>query len=305
MSRRVSLVLLAAMPSLAAIWPEQIYDVKRTAWQPITVTNLPVWEEYGLEAAERASYSNAKIHFTASAYRLKDPTSAMAIAQWLAQPSLRIGNYVLVFDGNFQLPKDLQDILMVQLPRLDLSSLPTLPDFLPKANLLPNSRRFVLGPTALQFFEPRIPPSVAAFSLGAEAQLARYSSPAGELNLAIFSYPTPQIARERAIEFQKLPGAVVKRTGSFVALTLAPPNADEAERLLAKVNYQVNLTWHEPTNKPPEPTMGDVLLGAVKLIGALVLFTLIAGALYAGVRMIMRRWGITHDEKMLTLHIDE
>jgi hypothetical protein len=292
------------LPAAAAIWPEQLYDHKRTKVEPIVVSDKPVWEEYGLEAAERATYTGAT-GFTASAYRLKDSTSALAVSQWLSKPALQIGNYVLFFDGNFQLPKQLQDYLTIQLPRLDQAALPTLPDFLPKANLVPNSRRFVVGPTSLNHFEPRISPSVAAFSLGAEAQLAKYSSPAGELNLSIFSYPTPQIARERAAEFQKLAGAIVKRSGPLVAVTLTPPSADEAEKLLGKVNYQANLTWSENVNKPPEGNVGDLILGAVKLIGALVGFTILAGLGYAGFRIVMRKWGVTHDEEMVTLHLQE
>jgi len=304
MSRRLSFVLLAALPAAAAIWPEQLYDHKRTKVEPVTLADKPVWEEYGLEAAERATYTGAT-GFTASAYRLKDSTSALAVVQWLSKPALQIGNYVLIFDGDFHLPKQLQDYLTIQLPRLDQAALPTLPDFLPKANLVANSRRFVIGPVSLSRFEPRIAPSLAAFSLGAEGQLARYSSPAGELNLAIFSYPTPQFARERAAEFQKLAGAVVKRSGPLVAVTLAPPDADEAEKLLGKVNYQVNVTWSENVNKAPEGNIGDLLMGAVKLIGALVGFTILAGLGYAGFRITMRKWGITHDEEMVTLHLEE
>lgn len=304
MSRCLGFVLLATLPAAAAIWPEQLYDHKRTKVEPIVVSDKPVWEEYGLEAAERATYVGAT-GFTASAYRVKDSTSALAVSQWLSKPALQIGNYVLIFDGNFQLPKQLQDYLTIQLPRLDQAALPTLPDFLPKANMVANSRRFVVGPTSLNHFEPRISPSVAAFSMGAEGQLAKYSSPAGELNLGIFSYPTPQIARERAAEFQKLAGAVVKRSGPLVAVTLAPPSADEAEKLLGKVNYQANLTWSENVNKVPEGNIGDLILGAVKLIGALVGFTVLAGLGYAGFRIVMRKWGVTHDEEMVTLHLQE
>ena len=44
-------------------------------------------------------------------------------------------------------------------------------------------------------------------------------------------------------------------------------------------------------------------MGAVKLIGALVGFTILAGLGYAGIRITMRKWGIAHDEEMVTLHL--
>ena len=37
---------------------------------------------------------------------------------------------------------------------------------LPADGLIPNSERYILGPVSLDRFEPRIPPSVAAFHLG-------------------------------------------------------------------------------------------------------------------------------------------
>lgn len=305
MPRSLCLILLAGvLPLQAAIWPEQLWDLKRTGVKQVTVKDQAVWEEYGLDAAEQATYGEGVKQFTATAYRLKDPTSAMAVMQWLNLPATRIGNYVLLFEG-YKLTKQQQDILQIQLPRLDQASLPVLPDYLPKANLVPGSTRYVIGPAGLAAFEPRIPPSVAAFSMGAEGQLATYKTPAGDMNLAIFSYPTPQMARDRSAEFQKIPGAVVKRTGSFVVATIAPPNADEAEKLLAKVNYQANITWNEKVATKVEGNMGDLILGAVKLIGLLVGFTLVAGLGYAGFRIAMRKWGGGSDEEMVTLHLEQ
>ena len=51
---------------------------------------------------------------------------------------------------------------------------------LPSDNLVPNSERYILGPVALQAFDPGIPPSVAAFHLSAEAQLGVFQSPKGD-----------------------------------------------------------------------------------------------------------------------------
>ena len=89
--------------------------------------------------------------------------------------------------------------------------------------LIPNSERYILGPVSLQRFVPPIAPSVAAFHFGAEAQSGQYQTPKGKLTLAIFDYPTPNMARERYDEFAKIPGAVAKRAGSLVAVTVQPP----------------------------------------------------------------------------------
>ena len=91
--------------------------------------------------------------------------------------------------------------------------------------LIPNSERYILGPVSLARFEPRIAPSLAAFHLGTEAQLGRYRTPKGDLTLAIFSYPTPNIARERQEEFPKVPGTIAKRSGPLVGVVVQPPDA--------------------------------------------------------------------------------
>ena len=59
------------------------------------------------------------------------------------------------------------------------------------------------------------------------------------------------MARERYQEFQKIPGAMAKRAGPLVAVTIQPPDPDAAERMLSQVNYETNLTWNEkvPVNE--------------------------------------------------------
>jgi len=315
--RLIQTFLLGAVASSAAIWPEQWYDHKRTALQPIQLADAAVWEEYGLDAAETAQYGAWK----ATGYRLKDPTSALAVYQWIRpaqgkpsdlekvaiQSGKRVvilkGNYVLDIQGHIPTPEEMA-ILHVQLVRLDQSALPSLANYMPTRNLVAGSERFVVGPTSLARFEPRIPASVAAFSLGAEAQLARYSSPAGELNLALFSYPTPQIARERASEFQRIEGARVKRAGPLVAVTLQAPSADEAEKLLAQVNYQATITWNENTISQ-EASTARFLIQVFLFIGLLLVFAVLCGLLYGGFRIARRRWrGQAEDEDaMVTLQL--
>jgi hypothetical protein len=319
MSRRIALLLASVSGLPGAIWPEQLWEHKRSAIRPAVTApaDQGAWNEYGLEVAEEAQYGSWK----GIGYRLKDTTSAFAVYQWLkpadakasplekfaVQNSSRAfllkGNFVLDFVGRVPTQQEV-DILHVQLARLDQSALPSLPTFLPAANLIPGSERYVIGPATLEKFEPRISPSIAAFSMGAEAQLARYQTPKGEANLALFGYPTPHIARERVIEFQKIPGARTKRTGPLVAVTIAAPDADEAEKLLAKVDYQATITWNE---KPPvpEPSAAALILGIFVNIGIIAGCAVLAGIGYAGVRIGWRKLrGRTEaDEQMLTLDL--
>jgi len=314
---------LAARPAAAGIWPEQWWEYKRTSLAKVTPDDAMVWSEYGLQEAERATYEKGAVKFTATGWRVGDSTAAMAVFQWQKPggwgPStltefavengtnayFAFGNYLVLLEGHIPEEDDRQ-ILFVQFPRLERAPAPILSTYLPAEGLIPGSPRYVIGPVSLEKFEPRVPPSIAAFHLGAEAQIGRYRSPKGEMTLAIFSYPTPAIAKKQTIEFEKLSGVMAKRTGPMVALLVGGEDANAAEHLLAKVNYKASISWDE-TAKAPETNMGDVILNAFKFVGLLIVFTVALGAILAGVKAFGRRYlGWEREEDaMLTLHIDD
>ena len=320
MAPRSFLLILAAGAAQAAIWPEQLGEARRVASQPVTLTDTKLWGEYGLQEAEQAGYESAGGKFTATAWRLQDATSAMAAFQWQrpqgAAPSklsklavetatgalLAYGNYLLEFDGRVPRAEEIAQ-LAERLPRLQQSPLPALPDYLPVENVVAASHRYVQGPVALERFEPRIPPSAAGFHLGAEAGVATYRTVNGEIRLSLFNYPTPSIARDRQAELQKLPGAMVKRSGPLVAVLFSPPNADDAERLLAQVRYQADITLSErlPTRRD---NIGNLIVNIFVLIGILLGFALVAGVAVGGVRTALR---LTKGdpEPMIRLHLSD
>ena len=306
--------------SVAGVWPDSFGAFHRTNSQPVQVSDRPLWDEYGLQHAEQAEYESGSRKFTATAYQLQDSTGALGIFDW-QRPSgsrasalaklaveagdsvmLAHGNYVLLFQGYKPTVAEIGNLYQT-LPKLDQSPLPTLSGYLPENKLVPNSQRYITGPVALERFNPGIPPSTAAFHVGAEGQLGAFLTPRGEMKLAIFSYPTPQIARERLVDFQKIPGAVAKRTGPLVAVILAPTSPDDAERLLAQVRYEPNITWSEriPTRRD---NIGDLVVNAFKLIGILLAFCVVAGLSYGGLRSIRRRSGPAGGaEAVISLHL--
>ncbi len=321
MKRFFSYLMLPAC-ACAGIWPDNFGAFHRTAVQPVEVSDRPLWDEYGFQQAEQAQYESGARKFTASAYRLQDSTGALAAFEWQrpadAKPSavaklavetpgslmVAHGNYVLLFKGYKPSVGEI-DALYQTLPSLDQSSLPAFIGYLPKDQLVANSERYVTGPVALQKFNPAIPPSTAAFHLGAEAQMARFRAPGGELGLTIFSYPTPQIARERLVDFQRISGAMAKRAGPLVAVTFSPGSPDDAERLLAKVRYEPAITWSErvPTARD---NIGNLVINAFELIGILLVFCIVAGISYGGIRTILRRGGPHGEaEAMITLHLSD
>ena len=311
------------MPLSAGIWPEWFDGWKRVSAAPIALTDRAIWDEYGLEASEEATYEKAGGKFTGSAWRVKDSTSAYAVHQWM-QPKGKVapgmgqlgletesglfviqGNYILRFDG-FKPVADSVNQLSVTLPRLDRAPLPNLGDFMPKAGLIAGSERYILGPVTLAKWEPKISPSQAAFSLAAEAQVARYKTPDGEMQLTVFNYPTPQIARERTAEMQKVAGVAVKRSGPLVAVVSNPVSADAAERLLAQLKYQANVTWNDRIPAKDE-NWGSILHSIAMLTLVLLGFCVSAGLLFGGGKILARklRRGAPASDEMVVLGLQD
>jgi hypothetical protein len=315
-------VCLMPLAGSAAILPENIGAFHRTAASKPALTDKPVWDDYGIKDWETATYENGAAKMTVSAWRLQDTTGSLAAFDWqrpanakpsplgglAAQTAAALlwvhGQYLFAFQGDKPSSTDLQT-LAASLKKVDTTQLPVLPSYLPSDNLVPNSERYITGAASLAQFDPAISATIAGFQYGTEAQTGVFHSPKGaDMTLAIFNYPTPQIAMEKLSDFQKLPGAITKRSGPFVAVVVAPPDPEMAERLLGEIQYQAQITRDEyvPTKRD---NMGDLLLNICILIGILAAFALFSGLLYGGMRYLARvlRKG-PEPEPMITLHLE-
>jgi hypothetical protein len=278
-----------------------------------------IWRELGLEDSARGTYEGADGHYTLTLYRLQDPTAALAAFYWQRPPDARTGkltrldaetdgsltvgsgNYLLVWNGHRPPENELNALLMV-VPKYEHGNLPALIDFMPARGLRPNSERYIVGPESLARFFPVVSPAAAAFHMSAEGEIAQFGKEGG-IKLAVFSYPTPEIARKQLPEFEKIPGAMVKRSGPLLAVTVNPQDLNEAERLLSLVRYQVDITVPaKPKSKKDDPV--NLLLNIALLIGILIVFCTISGLLFGLLRQILHRFGPSDDgDAMVSLHL--
>src|ERR1700722_5753167 len=185
LQQTLRLLLFLPLVGQAAIFPDHIGTFEKGAPVALTMPDRTLLDELGLEATEQAEYKFEKKHFTATAWRFRDSTGALAFFE-AHRPSganpaplsklavtasdgsiFAYGNYFFQFTGAVPPAADLQPVYP-QLPKLEQSPLPPLMSFLPTNGLIPNSERYVLGPVSLERFEPRIPPSTAGFHLSAE-----------------------------------------------------------------------------------------------------------------------------------------
>jgi len=300
MPRGLILASLFAASACAAIWPEHLGSYDRRSVKASQVAP----DENGREAEEEADYGP----FQASATVYKDSTGAYAAWLETAGKALQVGNYVITCAGNC--PKNLAE-LAEALPNVSHAPLPVLGSYLPTKYLIPHSERYILGPAGLAQDAPQIPESAVAFQFGTEGEVARYrllqNEPKSESLFAIFSYPTPQIARQQTAAFQAISGASVKRAGPLVAVVLGAPDRAAADRLLGEINYQASVTVNEPLPLILTPqSTAQMLLAIISLAGIVLGFCLVSGILFGGFRVIARRFGYTDaGTAMTTLHLSD
>jgi hypothetical protein len=315
----LGLFVPVALFAQAPIFPDHLGDFEKSSPTSMAAPERYLYEEYGLEATEQAIYTAPdKRRFTATGWRMHDSTGAMALFQ-LRRPSAATpakfaplavstsdgviyayGNYVFQFTGGQPDSKDLNPFYN-QLPKFENSPLPLVSQSLPPDELVPNSERYILGPVSLQRFAPAISPSVAAFRFGSEGQLGKYNTPKGLMTLVIFNYPAPAMAKQQSEEFQKIAGAVVKRSGPLVAVILSPPDADAAERLLGKVNYRAQVTDTEKVPVNEIRGFAGQLVNIFILAGLVILMCLLAGLGFGGFRVLRRKISKRDDPDAMTV----
>lgn len=286
--------------------------------------NKALWDEYGLAQADSGKVGNLAV----TTYRMKDLTGALAAWEWLRSTGSRScdftafcstdgrrtvmadENYVVVFEGGMPNKEQAAGELK-SLPNKRGTSLPAILTFIPRQGLVPGSAKYVLGPVSLAAFAPELVSLKPGFEQGAEAQVAEYElgKGPGEANngrtrLALFYYPSPEMARLHAIEFKLLPNVHAKRSDVLVAAVYGSATQAQADTLLGRVQYEAKITWNDVPPPSPIKPLYRLLVNIMYLSIAMSALCLVAGLIYAGMRVYRRRFGtLEADEAMTTLHL--
>jgi hypothetical protein len=316
---RLPILFLLASTCLAGILPDTIGAWQKGQPSNPVVPEPKVWTEYGLQDAELAPYSDADRKLSISAWRFNDATGALAAfyetrpaeakvaplmglsAQTADKQIVAAGNYLFLFTGSRITPEELSHVVAT-VPKYEHSPLPSLPKYMP-AGAIPGSERYIVGPASLAQFLPGVPSSTAGFHFSAEAEVAHYGKKGKETTIAIFSYPAMEMARDRVVHFQAIPGAVAKRTGPLVAVALDAASPDDAEGLLSQIKYQLAVTVPEKP-APPKVNFGDLLISVVEFVLVVLVFCVASGVIVGGLRILLRRSGASGEgDNMISLHI--
>ena len=298
MLRRSVIIACIGFVSLSgAIW----HGAKSAA--PVSPPGNPlVWKEFGLKEAERADFGSRQV----TAYLMQDVTGAVAAGEWLVgsdPTTTQIGRLVLTCSGHCSAALvEFQRFL----PGTTGGAGPSLPAYLPQRDQIKGTERYILGPISLAEFATVIPEGAVGFQFSPEADLIHYRTRAGEATLAVFSYPTPQIARQQADAFRKLNGAFVKRTGPLVAIATGISDQNAAWDLLNQVNYEAEVTMNEAAKRNQAKSIANMVLSIFALAGILIVFCFLSGVLFAGGRVMLRRFGLLNaGDAVIALHLSD
>src|SRR6476646_2122998 len=304
------------LPASFSGWRLESKSVKTTP-DPAAAdpTDAPVLKEYGFTDLETGTYTRGGRTMQIKAARFNDATGAFGAFTYYVQPQMQVekigdrgassNTRILFFKGNILVDVSVEHLsamsgadlrsLADSLPHLSSENgkLPTLPANLPSQSLQRNSSRYVIGPEALARLGIPIPAQLIDFSKSPEVAIGKYRTSQGEASVTLVGYPTPQIARERmdAMQAASLSGGpfYFKRTGPYVVAVNGNIPADEAQSLLASVNYDADVMPLQPTKPKPGEDRAGFVFALVMLCVIAILAALVFGFVFGGIRILANR----------------
>ncbi|MFI5113732.1 MAG: DUF6599 family protein [Terriglobales bacterium] len=339
----------SVLPKVFAGW--QVKDSISKSADPAAAdgANAPVLKEYGFQRLEKATYTRddgRKLAIKAAAF--EDASGAYGAFTFYRMPEMldeKIGgqgaslnNRVLFYQGNVLVDAVFDKLSAMSAAELrelagalpqpsgSTSKLPSLPGYLPKGSDQKGTAKYILGPVTLDRVGSPLSTSLVDFQSGAEVVISKYRAAAGEATLMLISYPTPQIAAQRlrqidaAHHVTQQPGVASiveigpffdKRTGPIIVIAAGPLSLNEAKTLLGAVSYEAEVTWNENTYVSKRDNLANLLFNVIILCGILIGLALVAGLVFGGFRILMKRlfpnrvFDRPEDMEFISLHLSD
>lgn len=304
------------LPQVFSGWQMDTHAVK-TSTDPAVAdpTDFPVLKEYGFTDVQSATFTRNGRKMEIKAARFNDASGAFGAYTYYVQPQMqneKIGDQaassnerILFFKGNVLIDATIEHMTAMSAadlrsladslpkPKGNEAALPTVTGNLPPQSLEKNTTRYIVGPEGANRLGSPIPAPMIDFTKGAEVALGKYRTSQGAAVVTVIGYPTPQIAKERmtAMQSASLPGGpfYFKRTGPYLVAVNGNISADEAQSLLASVNYDADVTWNQPTKPKPVEDRAGFIVALILLCIVVILGALVFGFLFGGLRLLLNR----------------
>jgi uncharacterized protein DUF6599 len=216
-----------------------------------------------------------------------------------------VGNRLVTISGiRSASDADLKLLLDSVRQNADRTPLPPIRAYLPEQRLVQGTQRYALGPAGFNAALDALNESKFAavtpeigFSSGAEAMLASYQTERNRpQDLLIIDYPTPQLAEQRLHHIQAvistnpaLADVTVERKTSLLSLVLSPASPQAAAKLRGEIQYQMQVTWNEPSQTLTDPpwvvVLKNIFVGTLAFCG----FAIVMGIAFGGVRVVTKK----------------
>jgi len=304
------------LPASFSGWRLESKSVKTTPDPAVAdPTDAAILKEYGFTDLETGTYTRGGRTMQIKAARFNDATGAFGAFTYYVQPQMQVekigdsgvssNSRILFFKGNVLMDVSVEHLsamsgadlraLAEALPRPknEIGKLPTLTANLPAQSLERNTSRYIIGPEALARLGVPLTAQLIDFSKSPEVAMGKYRTSQGEATVTLVSYPTPQIARERmdAMQSATLSGGpfYFRRSGPYVVAVNGNIPGDEAQSLLASVNYDADVTLLQPTKPRPQEDRAGFIFALVMLCVIAVLAALVFGFVFGGIRILANR----------------
>lgn len=266
----------------------------------------PAVIRYGITSATSETWKGPAGTVRITLYEMVDPSAAygwFTLERNIGQPGFvflpfgtegfRVGNrswfwqskYVVGLEGSEAATESAARVISENI--FGRSRKPPVSSLLPPANLVQGSDKYIvegsgIGPAS------DLNPEEFGFEDSVEVATADYRIGGKPAHLVLLLYPTQQIAKKYGDQWDgknSADAAFRKRIGAILALVRGTKDPVVAKAILDGVNYETQVTWNEPK---PDIYLRDVILTIFTFIGIALIFTLVIGVSFGGVRIFVK-----------------
>jgi hypothetical protein len=164
---------------------------------------------------------------------------------------------------------------------------PPVCNHLPPENLVRGSEKYFVESTSISQ-EVQLDAEKLGFDDSVEVATAEYDVNGNAAQLVLLMYPTQQIAKKYADQWDSISpdeSAFRKRAVRLLGIVQGTRDPEVAKAILDGVNLESQVTWNE---EPADLSLPEVILTIFTFIGVALAFTIVVGVGYGGLRLFVK-----------------